>query len=315
MWKGATPRLQLAASARCRLPSHSSWILLYDRIYQQASEVPGYARYAAYAERVLHCPDPLGELANSEEMYWAVRRVLVGRRLPPKARVLDVGSGFGYLTYALNRAGYECTGVDISSEAVEAASDRYGPYYVCADIRSFAKDSPRTYDVLVATEVVEHLPDAPRLVPVLLSMVRSGGCLIVTTPNRSLYEDDVLWETEPPPVHLWWFSEASFQMLAQRLSCTVDLVDFSDYYQGRIVTVRRPPPGGVASRVARMGADRSVLRHGSAIRRLVKRTAATLGMAGLVQIVRLMNRRRWIRLGSRGTCMCAVFQTNEGRGS
>ena len=44
---------------------------LHHRIYQQASEVPGYARYAAYAERVLHCPDPLGELANSEEMYWA----------------------------------------------------------------------------------------------------------------------------------------------------------------------------------------------------------------------------------------------------
>ena len=121
---------------------------------------------------------------------------------------------------------------------------------------------------------------------------------------------------EPPPVHLWWFSEASFQMLAQRLSCTVDLVDFSDYYQGRIVTVRRPPPGGVAPGDRRMGADRSVLRQSeSVIRRLVKRTAATLGMAGLVQIVRLMNRRRWIRLGSRGTCMCAVFQTNEGRGS
>ena len=35
-------------------------------------------------------------------------------------KVLDVGCGLGYLTYALNEAGYQATGIDVSSQAIAA---------------------------------------------------------------------------------------------------------------------------------------------------------------------------------------------------
>ena len=231
---------------------------IYDRIYAHAGDVPGYARYKDYAARVLESAQPLDELANSEETYSAIRNVLRGRNVPPAARVLEIGSGLGYLTYALNREGYRCLGVDISAEAVRAASARYGDHYVCAPVESFAIEHRRQYDVVVATEVVEHLPDAPTVFRTLVSLLRPGGCLVITTPNKSLYSDDVLWETEPPPVHLWWFSEPSVRALADELSCSVRFVDFAEFYRGRYATVRRPPSGLVPSRGPRLAAGDGV---------------------------------------------------------
>ena len=78
----------------------------------------------------------------------------------------------------------------------------------------------------------------------------------MTTPNRSFYEADVLWETEPPPVHLWWFSEEGLYRMADRLACDIELIDFTDFYKDHLRMVPTFFPSNVSTRDSVIDSDR-----------------------------------------------------------
>jgi hypothetical protein len=85
-----------------------------------------------------------------------------------------------------------------------------------------------------------------------------GGSLVLTTPNRTYYGYDQVWSTDLPPVHLWWFSRESIQRLAQRVGCTAEFVDFSEF------NARYPVLHAFAAEHAAMlDAQGRVLRHES----------------------------------------------------
>ena len=46
---------------------------IYDFIYNNIEEVPGYQRYGDYERGVLAAATPLDYLAESEYIYWAIR--------------------------------------------------------------------------------------------------------------------------------------------------------------------------------------------------------------------------------------------------
>jgi hypothetical protein len=60
-----------------------------------------------------------------------------------------------------------------------------------------------------------------------------GGKILLTTPNRTFYGKNIVWETDRPPVHLWWFSEDSMKHIADKLNANVQFTDFTDYYKKR----------------------------------------------------------------------------------
>ena len=199
---------------------------VYDLVYRHIEDVRGYARYARYARAVRHRADPLAYLAEEEDCYWAVADFLATQ--PPGAGpLLEVGSGLGYLTYAISRRGYDVRGLDISAVAVADARRRFGDLYECGDLRAIAKERAGRYAAVVMTEVIEHVPEVEPLVQAALSLVRPGGAVVLTTPNKSASPPHVLWDTDSPPVHLWWFSETSMRTLAARLGATVRFTDFT----------------------------------------------------------------------------------------
>ena len=204
---------------------------LYERVYQQAERLPGYERYLRYREQLPASQDPLADLCRQEDVYWGVREALrqvTGQGSRP-LRLLELGSGFGYLTYALRRAGHACTGVDVSETAVAAARAHFGDYYRVADLAQLAAARERV-DVVIATEVIEHLSDPKGFLAQAAALLEPGGALIVTTPNRRIYPARYAWDTDPPPIHLWWFSATSLRRLAWELGLSLSFVDFSRFY-------------------------------------------------------------------------------------
>ncbi|MDH3600408.1 MAG: methyltransferase domain-containing protein [Candidatus Tectomicrobia bacterium] len=201
---------------------------VYEAIYRNVETTPGYARYLDYSKGVLTAADPLAWLADREDVYWGIRQYMDARS-DRKLKVLEIGSGLGYLTHSLNRRGHEALGLDLSQTAVDAATKRYGPYYRCGDAVRYAETSGERYDVIVATELIEHVPDVRAFLGALGRLLKAGGDVILTTPNRTAYPPDVLWETEPPPVHLWWFSENAIEHLGGDLGLETTFVDFSAY--------------------------------------------------------------------------------------
>lgn len=108
------------------------------------------------------------------------------------ARVLDAGCGRGELAVMLQQAGAkEVTGLDFSSEAILRAAQRaraiLGPDHavalVCASLEARETFAPESFDLVLMTDVVEHLP--PSTLAAALRNVEAwlvpGGRLIVHT--------------------------------------------------------------------------------------------------------------------------------------
>jgi 2-polyprenyl-3-methyl-5-hydroxy-6-metoxy-1,4-benzoquinol methylase len=98
-------------------------------------------------------------------------------------RVLDVGSGRGANLGVLS--GYCATVVasDISLRILGASREghrRAG--FVAADVQSLPFKSG-SFDVIVSTEVLEHVPDLSCAILESERILREGGYLVVSTPN------------------------------------------------------------------------------------------------------------------------------------
>jgi hypothetical protein len=49
---------------------------------------------------------------------------------------------------------------------------------------------------------------------------------VLSTPDRDTYPEGTVWETEAPPVHLWWFSHRSIERLCAGLPVSLEFTDF-----------------------------------------------------------------------------------------
>ena len=201
---------------------------IYDHIYSQMDTVPGYNRYALYARKIASSKNSLDYLANKEANYFAIREI-VTKNTDKTIKILEVGSGLGYLTYAISRQGYDITGLDISSDAVEKAQQQFGNHYVCGDVYGFSSDNPGRFDMVIITEVIEHVPDPRSFCRMLINLLKVGGKLIITTPNKSAFPLEENWATELPPVHLTWFSEVSFKSIARQMNLKLSFFDYSAF--------------------------------------------------------------------------------------
>jgi 2-polyprenyl-3-methyl-5-hydroxy-6-metoxy-1,4-benzoquinol methylase len=220
------------------IPGRKNDSSIYELIYKNSDSIPGYDRYWSYSKKVKETENPLDFLAAQEEAYWGVKESL--RHLvidKSSAKILEVGSGLGYLTYALRKAGYDSYGLELSEQAVKSAISSYGDYYICYDLFEYSKLHSGIYDIVILTEVIEHLIGPIEFIEHIVTLLKPDGKIILTTPNKTLYPNNIIWNTELPPVHYWWFSEKSMVFLADKITLTIDFIDFTEFYKKNIKTV------------------------------------------------------------------------------
>lgn len=103
--------------------------------------------------------------------------------------VLDVACGVGYGTSILVRAGARrVLGVDFSDEAVEQARNRVGDPadFLVGDLLNLpCKDD--SFDLITCFETIEHVADPGRGLDELRRVLRPGGVLLLSSPNRDVY--------------------------------------------------------------------------------------------------------------------------------
>jgi SAM-dependent methyltransferase len=104
----------------------------------------------------------------------------IGQRL----RILDVGCGNGWLTYLANIYG-RCEGVDPSAGSIEQAREYFPElsFYVGTVTNVLQSPNFRPYDVVITSEVIEHVIDKESFVVELGKCLRSRGHVIITTPR------------------------------------------------------------------------------------------------------------------------------------
>ena len=95
--------------------------------------------------------------------------------------------GGGLLTEPLKRLGANVTGLDASPEAIEVAREHALVMELDIDYRiGDLSVISNQFDVIIASEVIEHVSDPQNFIHEIDKLTSPGGRLIITTLNRSL---------------------------------------------------------------------------------------------------------------------------------
>jgi SAM-dependent methyltransferase len=126
----------------------------------------------------------------------------------PSGRVLDVGAGYGFFLEALERAGYQTDGMEISTHAVEQARRRTRGQVVEQGAEAPFPFPDDHFDAITLMDVIEHLQDYARTLASCRRCLKPGGKLFVITLNahslaRPLLGKHWAWYQDPTHIHMF----------------------------------------------------------------------------------------------------------------
>jgi 2-polyprenyl-3-methyl-5-hydroxy-6-metoxy-1,4-benzoquinol methylase len=153
----------------------------------------------------------------------------------PEARLLEIGAGSGETAaYALaeGKCGW-CCGVELCEAPAREAQKKLQRVIV-GDVERIEFDFPENhFDVLLMSEVLEHLVDPWAVLRKLRKLMKPGSIVIAGSPNvchhvviRSLlrgrwrYEDRGVFDA----THLRWFSPSGYHEMFEGCGFVVDEV-------------------------------------------------------------------------------------------
>jgi SAM-dependent methyltransferase len=118
-------------------------------------------------------------------------RYAFAARLARGKRVLDAGCGAGYGAADLAQSALSVVGADIAAEAVTFARERYRLPYLEFEQASCTALPHRdgAFDLVVAFEVIEHLPAWRDFLLEVRRVLAPTGQFIVSTPNKLYYAE------------------------------------------------------------------------------------------------------------------------------
>jgi SAM-dependent methyltransferase len=126
-----------------------------------------------------------------EIWYEHYHRYVFAREHVAGLKVLDAACGEGYGSYILASVAASVKGVDVSGQAIDHARTRYAAgnlEFVVSDCLElpFGDDE---VDCLVSFETLEHLEDHERLMTEFRRVLKPGGFLMISSPDKAIYTD------------------------------------------------------------------------------------------------------------------------------
>jgi len=145
-----------------------------------------------------------------------------------RTRILDVGCGNGYTIGAFLAKGCEVVGIDASIDGIEIARRAYPQArFECmpADDHILEKLQCAAFDVVISTEVIEHVYDPQGFVRCCYRALRSGGRFICSTPYHGYLKNLFLsvfdrWDRHADPLwcggHIKFWSRKTLSQLLRK---------------------------------------------------------------------------------------------------
>lgn len=165
---------------------------------------------------------------DADEGRYAEWLDLLEARLPPQAKVLDLGCGCGVPVARRLADRYSVTGVDFSPVQIERAR-RLVPTatFVCADMTT-VEFPDAAFDAIVCLYAIIHVPlaEQPGLLRSIARWLRPGGLLVATVGESAWSGTEKDWLGVPGGAMWWdhtdaetyrrWFADAGLAIEAER---------------------------------------------------------------------------------------------------
>ena len=124
-----------------------------------------------------------------EEQHWwfasrrdAVYDLIRSLNLPTTTAILEIGCSGGPLMQRLRAAGFDdLTGIDVSAPAIELAQARGVPHVAVMDGAAL-KFADGRFDLVIASDVLEHIEDEAKALREWTRVLKPGGQLLVFVP-------------------------------------------------------------------------------------------------------------------------------------
>jgi SAM-dependent methyltransferase len=163
--------------------------------------------------------------AGIDHMVWPLLRVPAGR----VASLAEIGCGFGFaLDFARSVLGWRVKGIDRATHALA------GTRLLGLDIVPAYFDGPESlgggsFDLVLASEVLEHVPDPNAFVRGIIEILPPPGIAIFTTPNAvAIHRGQPvghLLRTLSPGFHLVLFTARSLRAVLEEAGFTQVLIE------------------------------------------------------------------------------------------
>jgi SAM-dependent methyltransferase len=196
-------------------------------------------------------------------------------------RILDVGCGTGEILNQARGRGWQTFGTEYTQRAVGiCVANGHSMQLGILNESNYAADS---FDVVIYTEVFEHIVNHRAELARVFRLLRPGGLLYVTTPNFNSLSRRLLgdrWTVIQFPEHLSYFTPSTLRLLCAGSGFVPVAVRTTGFSYSRWRAGMRGQFDTIALDTAADETIRSALEDGAG--RWVKRTVnALLGVTGL----------------------------------
>ena len=153
---------------------------------KQVAKLPSNEElHAAYGEWSFN--EKYKKDANRKVYRWLFKLLKI-RFLAKGKDFLDIGCNVGFACEAARKLGFSATGIELSNGAIRIAQEIFPKCkFYSETIQEFAKKGKK-FDVVLSSEVIEHLNDVKSFIDALTSIVNKRGLLYLTTPDGGAYE-------------------------------------------------------------------------------------------------------------------------------
>jgi len=190
------------------------------------------------------------------ENYWFRRHEVVYRWCADKCagqEVLEAGCGEGYGADLIAATARRVVAVDYDAATIAHVGTRYPRVQVLAANLAAVPMPDASVGVVVNFQVIEHLWDQPQFITECLRLLRPGGSLLMSTPNRITFTPGS--DTPVNPFHTRELNAAELRELLEAGGFRVDAL-YGVYHGPRLAEMDARNGGSIIdAQIARAVAD------------------------------------------------------------
>lgn len=134
------------------------------------------------------------------------------------SRLLEIGCGTGDFLIEAQARGFEVSGLEVSAHAAAVANMRLGAAAVSHGHLESISMPEAAFDIIVFSDVVEHVRDPKLFLSLVHRCLRPGGSVFIVTPSTDSWSRKLMrrYWMEYKIEHLFYFNQRSLDLLLRQ---------------------------------------------------------------------------------------------------